>query len=134
MSLDEENRMLLVKKQMEQSSTAMQDAELLMNNNRLSAAAGRIYYSVFHAVSALLIQESIRVKSHKGAYAMFCMHYVNEGKVPQKYGKWYRDLEVLREESDYNCFYEVTIDDLQQYIAQAKEMIEAINQLINSPN
>jgi len=86
-SLEEENRKLLVGMQMEASRDAMQDAELLLSQGRASGAVGRAYYAVFHAVSALLIQDGLRIKSHKGAYTMFCLHYVNSGKVPQKYGK-----------------------------------------------
>ncbi len=130
MSLDAVNRMLLVNKQMEMSCSAMQDAELLLRERRANSAAGRIYYSVFHAVSALLIYDGIRIKSHKGAYTMFCLHYVNAGKVPQEYGKWYRDLELMREESDYNCFYNVEADELEQKLDSAKEMIETIAKMI----
>ncbi len=131
MSLEEENRKLLVGMQMDASGDAMQDAELLLSQDRASGAVGRVYYSVFHAVSALLIQDGLRIKSHKGAYTMFCLHYVNTGKVPQKYGKWYKDLEVLREESDYNCFYKVTVEDVQNWMAIAKEMLVTIAEMIN---
>ena len=130
MSLDDSNRALLVKMQMEKARLDMQTAAVLVRDNYTSAAAGRIYFAVFHAVSALLIHAGIRVKSHKGAYTMFCLQYVNTGKMPQKYGKWYRDLEVLREESDYNCFYDVTVDDLLRYTDQAQEMIDTIARMV----
>ena len=130
MSTDEENRKLLVEMQMEASKNAMQDAELLLNEKRASGAAGRVYYSVFHAVSALLIHDGLRIKSHKGAYTMFCLHYVNNGTLPQKYGKWYRDLELMREESDYNCFYKVTVEDVQNWLSPAQEMIDTIAEMV----
>jgi uncharacterized protein (UPF0332 family) len=63
---------------------------------------------------------------------MFCLHYVNTGKVPQKYGKWYKDLEVLREESDYNCFYKVTVEDVHNWMTIAREMIDSIAKIINN--
>ena len=84
MSLDEENRKLLVEMQMEASHGALQDTELLLSKGRASAAAGRLYFSVFHAVSALLIHDNLRVKSHKGAYTMFCLHYVNKNDIIQE--------------------------------------------------
>ena len=130
MSLEEEKRTLLVKKQMETSDMFMQDARLLLHEKRACSAAGRIYYAVFHAVAALLIHDGHRVKSHKGAYSMFCQQYVNTGLVPQKYGKWYKNMETMREESDYNCFYSVTVEDVEFWIAPAKEMIDTISSMV----
>lgn len=130
MSLDDENRELLVQMQMEKSRSEMLTTELLLRENHPSAAIGRLYYAVFHAVSALLVHDSIRVKSHKDAYTIFCLHYVNTGKVSQRYGKWYKDLEDMREESDYNCFYNVTVEDVRDWLAPAKEMIETIAEMV----
>ena len=101
-----------------------------MGAGMLSGAAGRLYYAVFHAVNALLIHDGHRIKSHKGAYTLFCLHYINKNVLSQAYGNLYRQLEILREESDYNCFYEVTEEELQDRIAPAKEMIETIAEMV----
>lgn len=130
MSLDETNRPLIVRMELGKAFRTMEEAEVMMKNNMPSGAAGRLYYAVFHVVNALLIRDKIRIKSHKGAYTMFCMHYVNTGKVPKDYGNKYRQLEIMREESDYNCFYDVTIDELQQLIPIAKEMIDTIAAMV----
>ncbi len=130
MSLKDDDRMLLVKMQMEKSRSDMHTAEVLVGENMYAVAAGRLYYAVFHAVCALLIHDNIRIKSHKGAYTMFCLSYVNTGRLPRMYGKWYKDLENMREESDYNCFYDVSLEDVQSWISPAKEMIETIAEMI----
>lgn len=36
----------------------------------------------------------------------------------------------MREESDYNCFYEVTVEELQKQIPIAKEMIDTIAEMV----
>ena len=41
MSLDDDNRTMLVKKQMEVSRSTMQDAEFLLKENRVNAAVRR---------------------------------------------------------------------------------------------
>lgn len=130
MSLDESNRSLIVKMEMDKASKTLFEAETMVNLNMPSGGADRLYYAVFHAVNALLVHDKIRIKSHKGAYTMFCLHYVNTGKVPKEYGNRYRQLEVMREESDYNCFYEVTVTELQQLIPLAKEMIDTIAAMV----
>ena len=104
MSLNEDNRALLVNMELEKAFRTLRVARLLFENQEWSEAAGRIYYALFHAVSALLIKNQIRVKSHKGAYTMLCMNFVATGKMPREYGDFYREMELMREESDYNCF------------------------------
>jgi hypothetical protein len=132
MSLAEENRLLLKKMQMEKARSNMREAEVLLGADMPHAAAGRVYYAVFHAVCALLLHDNLRIKSHKGAYTMFCLHYVNTGIMPLQYGKWYRDLEIMREESDYNCFYDVTVNDVQEKLPQAREMMDRIAALVEA--
>lgn len=44
--------------------------------------ANRLYYSLFHAVSALLIKDKHKVGTHKGAVLMFGQHYVKTGVFP----------------------------------------------------
>ena len=130
MSLDETNRPVIVRLEIEKAYNTLKEADIMMRESMPSGAAGRLYYAVFHAVSALLVRDKIRVKSHKGAYTMFCLHYVNTGKVPKEYGNRYRQLEIIREETDYNCFYEITIEELQKLIPTAKEMIDTIAKML----
>lgn len=72
MSLNEENRALLVSMELEKAYHTLQVAELLFEKGEWSEAAGRTYYALFHAVSSLLIKNQLVVKSHKGAYTMLC--------------------------------------------------------------
>ena len=130
MSLDEENRALLVQMELEKAYRTLHVAELLMESQEWSEAAGRTYYALFHAVSALLIKNQIRVKSHKGAYTMLCMHFVATGRVPQEFGNFYREMELMREESDYNCFYNVNSEQIKEHYAKAKEMIDTIAEMV----
>ena len=59
-------------------------------------------------------------------------HYVKTGALPNSFGTLYSQFESIREESEYNCTYDVDSDDLKQRIAPAKQMIDAIEQLIKS--
>ena len=130
MNLDNENRALLVSMEMGKAHRTLHVAELLISNREWSDAAGRTYYALFHAVSALLIKNQIHVKSHKGAYTMLCMHFIATGLLPQEYGDFYREMEILREESDYNCFYNVKPNQVKLHFSQAKEMIDTIAQMV----
>lgn len=39
----------------------------------------------------------------------------------------------MREESDYNCAYDVEIDELQQRLDPAKKLIDDIEKWVNKP-
>ena len=132
MSLDEEKRDLVVRMELEKAYRTMKEAEIMIQHEQWNAAAGRVYYAVFHAINALLIHDGFRIKSHKGAYAQFCMHYVLTGRFPKEAGTLYRQLEIMREESDYNCFYDVMPEDLQRKLIPARKLIDDISGLTKS--
>lgn len=132
MSLSDEERNILVSLELKKAHETYDEIEILVAANRLNGAANRMYYAVFHAVCALLIRDGIQVNTHRGSHAMFSQYYIKTGILPKEYGKLYNQLQTMREESDYNCAYDVEMDELQQRIAPAKQMIEDIEKLINN--
>ena len=115
---------------MERANHTLQVAMKLANDQEWNDAAGRIYYALFHAVSALLIRDHLQVKSHKGAYTLLCQHYVNTGKMEKNFGDFYRKMEIIREKGEYDCFYDADAEDVQGSIPTAKEMIDAIAKMV----
>ena len=103
---------------------------ILINAKRLNGAANRMYYAVFHAVCALLINDGHQVNTHKGSHALYNQQYIKAGVLPKEYGQLYNQLQTMREESDYNCAYDVEIEELQQRLEPAKKLIEAIEELV----
>lgn len=93
-----------------------------------------MYYAVFHAVNALLINDGHHVNTHKGSHALFSLHYIKTGILSREYGQLYNQLQTMREESDYNCAYDVEMEELQQRIEPAKRLIEEIEKILNNNN
>ena len=131
MSLSNEERKTLVALELKKAQETYEDIEILINANRLNGAANRMYYAVYHAVCALLINDGHQVNTHKGSHALFSQHYIKTGILPREYGQLYNQLQTMREESDYNCAYDVEIDELQQRIEPTKRFIEDIEKLVN---
>jgi len=48
------------------------------------------------------------------------------------YGRLYSQLQTMREESDYNCVYDVEPKELLSRIEPAKQLIDAIEQLVKN--
>ena len=131
MSLSNEERATLVALELKKARETYEDISILLNANRLNGAANRMYYAVFHAVCALLINDGHQVNTHKGSHALFNLNYIKTGILPKEYGLLYNQLQTMREESDYNCAYDVDIDELQQRLEPAKSFIDDIEKLIN---
>ena len=51
-------------------------------------------------------------------------------EMSREYGDFYREMELMREESDYNCFYNVTAEQMESRIPRAKEMIDTIAEMV----
>lgn len=130
MSLSNEERKILVSLELKKARETYEEIGVLIGANRLNGAANRMYYAVFHAVCALLINDGHQVNTHKGSHALFNQKYIRTGVLPKEYGQLYNQLQTMREESDYNCAYDVEIEELQQRLEPAKKLIEAVEKLV----
>ena len=134
MSIDCVDRKVLVELELAKSHSTMEECELLAGAKRWSGAAGRLYYAVFHAVCAILIHDGHRVKTHKGAGVVFSQEYIHKSVFPAAYGELFFQLESVREKSDYDCFYDVTEDEVLSRIPMSKEMIATISEVVRNDN
>lgn len=131
MSLSIEERNIIVSLELKRARETYDDIGCLISANRLNGAANRMYYAVFHAVCALLIHDGHQVSTHKGSHALFSLHYIKTGILPREYGQLYSQLQTMREESDYNCAYDVEMDEIEQRLKPAKRLIEDIEKLVS---
>ena len=131
MSLNEEERTLLVHKELERAHDTFEEIDVLRQAGKWNGAANRVYYSVFHAVNALFIHDGLQTVRHSSSHALFSQYYVKTGKLPKDFGRFYNNLQTLREKSDYNCFYDVTEQDILEGIEIAAYFIAAIETLTN---
>lgn len=132
MSLTNEERATLVALELRKAHETFEEIGILTSANRWSGAANRLYYAVFHAVNALLIHDGLYVNTHHGLHALFHLHYIKTGKMPIDYGRLYSQLQTMREESDYNCVYEVEPEELKKRIEPAKKFIDDIEKAVNA--
>ena len=130
MSLSDEERQLIVKLEVEKAYRLYGQALIMQASEQWDGMANRLYYAVFHAVSALLIHDRHEVNTHKGSHVLFAQYYVKTGVLPKKYGELYRTMAKMREESDYNCTYDEEADVLQENLSPAKEMIDTIAKMV----
>lgn len=132
MSLTAEERKIVVDLQLEKSQSMLIQMQLGIDNKMWDMVANRVYYAVFHAVSALLINDEIEVGSHKGAAIRFQQHFVKTGIFTPNEAHMYSRLQQLREEGDYNCYIKTNEDEIMLYIEPARAFIKKIEELISA--
>lgn len=130
MSLNDEERAIIVSREIERAQQLIFEAESIAALQFWGTVANRLYYALFHAVSALLIHDKHQVNTHKGAVAQFGQHYVKTGIMTQSDGRLYSQLQSLREKADYNCVYQAEQEDIAPIIQPTKELIQKIVKLV----
>ena len=96
--------------------------------------ANRLYYAVFHAVNALLINDGHPVNTHRGAISLFGNYYIRTGIFSSEDGRLYSDLQVMRNNSDYNCSFSATQQEIEPMIEPARNLITKIANFISENN
>ena len=130
MKLNDEERRIMVNLEYEKAQSFFEQAEKIAAMDLWDVVANRLYYAVFHAVSALLIKDGHKVNTYKDTLVMFGQNYVKTGIFPTDASKLYVKLQMMREESDYNCVYVTTADEMQPLFEPVRKFIAKVGNLI----
>ena len=131
MSLNDEERQILVNLEKEKALNTSAEIEILRQAGLWNNIANRLYYAAFHAVSALLIHDHYNFGSHQGAVIGLHNNYVRTGILSKEDGAFYSQLQTMREKSDYSCTYYATEEDTAPRIEKTKAFIDKVLGLIN---
>ena len=132
MSLSESERNIIVSRELEKAQRTFDDVLFCAGEGKWETAANRLYYALFHAMSALLVHDGHQVKSHRGILAMFGEHYVKTEIFAKADGSLLSDLVIMRDNADYNCFFDADEEKLNPYIEPTRQLIEKIKQYITN--
>lgn len=116
----------LYKYRLEAAKEALESAKILMNANSYKAANNRAYYAVFHAINAVHALNGAAYKRHKDALANFNKEYVKKEIFPRTLGRKIGMAEEIRHASDYDDFYIAVKSEVEELIATAEELIQAV--------
>ena len=130
--MDNQEMITLSKYRLEQAKENLEEAEALFNINKYKGANNRAYYSIFHAIKAIIALEQIDFKKHSSVIAYFNKEYISKNIFPRELGKKVSDARFYREKSDYVDFYIVTKEESLEQIKTAQTMIEKAEEYINN--
>jgi len=120
----------LAKHRIEQSENCIQAAVLSEKEGLYKDAANRSYYSIFHAMRAVLALERFDSKKHSGIISAFRQRYIKTGKFDACFSDVISNAFDVRNSSDYEDFYVLTKADVDTQISNAADFLDAVKNYI----
>lgn len=125
--MPEENKKALCKYRIERAYECLKSAEVLILAEDYSAAANRAYYSMFHAMRAIMALDGEDRKKHSGVVAYFQENYIKKGVFDKQHSYAIKNAFLVRQESDYEDFYIVSRKDAAEQIENARKFVETVD-------
>jgi uncharacterized protein (UPF0332 family) len=129
----EEQLQEAVKYWWKKAEESLASAELELKSGSKDFAINRLYYAVFYAVSAALLERQIVFKRHTGVRAAFHQEFIKTGLLYFKWGEYYDQLFEDRQEGDYIAFFSFEegyiISQLElcsQFLSELKPLIPSL--------
>ena len=112
-------RIDLSKYRLKKAEAVLETAKRLLNDEDYASANNRAYYSIFHAMRAVLAMEQKDFGKHSGVIAEFMKSYLKTDILPRKYGTLISTASLIRNRSDYQDFYICSEEDTNRLIEGA---------------
>ena len=131
MSLSDEERFAIVTYRIEKARLALDEIKRVMPMKVWGMIANRMYYALYYAASAVLINDAHPVSTHKGVIAMLNQYYVRTGLLSKEDGNLFGNIFAFRKGSDYDDFIDASEQDINNYLPQVEQLVEKIISLTN---
>lgn len=131
MSLNDEERDLMIKLYLAKSNETFDDARSCIESGRWNAAANRLYYALFHSIAALFVSDGISVGSHRGTRAKFGEYYVLQGLASTEDAKLFSQMETLRERADYDALFKADESMVKEKYLLVSKMLKNLKTFID---
>lgn len=130
--MEHEYKIELSKRRLEIAHERLATAKVLLDTGDYKAVANRLYYAVFSAMRAVLALDGFDSKKHSGIIARFRQSYIKTGIFNTEMSKIIDDLEVIREDSDYDDFYIISKEDVEIQAQRADYFISEIENYLQN--
>ena len=117
---------------MEKAKADLTISKLNLENRGFSQSINRSYYSMFHAVRALLALEKYDSKKHSGIISHFNQYYIKPKYIEPEYFKILTKAFQIRKDCDYDDFYIATSEDAKVQYDNAVKFVKRIEEYIKS--
>ena len=117
---------------LEHADECISAAKSLLESKNYKSAANRAYYTIFHAMRAVLAFDKIDMKHHSGIIAEFRRLYIKTGIFDVELSKIISVLSDSRNDSDYDDLFIVSKEEVIQQINEAEFFLEKIKEYLST--
>lgn len=118
------------KYRIERAREDLEAAHLLFNAGNYRIANNRAYYTIFHAMRAVLVFDNFDSSKHSGVIAEFRRRYIKEGIFPVKLSKMIGSAFTIRNASDYDDMFLASKSDTEEQIENADYIFKLLSKYI----
>ena len=115
-------------RRLEKSADDLDTAQINYNAGKYNASANRAYYSIYHAIRAVLALDDIERKKHSGNISYFRENYIATSIFDRAYSETIKIAEMLRNEADYDDMNTTSAEDAQDLIEKARCFYNAVKE------
>ncbi len=116
---------------LEKAQKCLSSAKLLAQSEDYCGAANRSYYAIFHCIRSLLALEGVDFSKHAGVMAYFQKNYVKSGIFGKEYSKILTEAFQIRSDSDYDDYYMISKEEVEEQIKNAGFFFDGIMKYVN---
>jgi len=102
------------------SHEMLADAETLYEKGSFKSSNNRSYYSIYHAMRAVIALDKADFKKHSGNIQFFQKEYVKTGKFDVRCSEIILYASKIRNASDYDDFYIASKEEAKEQLENAK--------------
>lgn len=130
--MEHDYKIELSKRRLEIAHERLTTAKAMLELGDYKASANRLYYAIFSAMRAVLALDGFDSKKHLGIIARFRQSYIKTGILDTEMSKIIDDLEVIREDSDYDDFYIILKEDVEIQAKRAEYFVSEVESYLQN--
>ncbi|MCL2766567.1 MAG: HEPN domain-containing protein, partial [Peptococcaceae bacterium] len=110
------------------SADDLDTARICYDAGKYDAAANRAYYSVYHAIRAVLALDNIERSKHSGNISYYREYYLSTDIFDRTHSKTIKKAEALRNTADYMDMRTTNAEEALDVIAKANGLHNAVRE------
>ena len=118
-----DNQGKLIEYRFQQARETLVVADELLQNGHYRDAVNRGYYAMFYCGLGLLAAKNFGSSKHSGVLSLFSRHFVKTGQISIEAGRHLREAFELRQNCDYREFVDISKDQAEEVIQNARAFI-----------
>ena len=128
----DKDKIALAKYRVEKAKETLMVSKLNFENAFYLDSVNRSYYAIFHALRAILALESVDFQKHSAVIAHFQQYYIKTNIFDKRFSKIIADAFKIRNDSDYEDFYVLSKESVEEQIKNAADFINEIEKYVLS--